>query len=106
MSEPVIAAAEAAAAPIVQAVAKALTPEADQLLRELESVASGEFTRLDNAAHFVLPAAEHASLEAITTAQTHLAALLDHLHSTLHMDPSTSGVDPTPAAPAPPPTPS
>lgn len=100
MTEPVIAAVESAAAPIVQAAVKELTPEAEQLLRELESVAIGEFTRLDNAAKFVLPAAERASLDAIATAQNHLVALLDHLHPLLGMKPSASGVDPTSAAPA------
>jgi len=102
VTEPVIAAAEAAAGPIVQAAVKALAPEAEQLLGELHDVAAGAVNRIEELAPELLAKAEHESVIALRTAQQHLAALLDHIAGALHIEqPEAAPVDPTAAPEAP-----
>lgn len=97
MTEPAIA-----AAPIVEAAAKALAPEAEQLLNELHDVAIAAAARIDQIVPELLAKAQNESAIALRGAQQHLAALLDHVASALHLTtPASSSVDPTSAVPAP-----
>lgn len=101
MTEPVIAAVESAAAPIVQAAVKELAPEAEQLLTKLMQDAAMHFSRLEAAIPPLVDAAEGASAHAVHQAQQFLGGLLAHLHSVLGTAAPASGVDPTsgPSAP-------
>lgn len=101
MTEPVIAAAEQAAVTAAQAAAKELAPEAEALLRNLESAAVSHFAALEAAIPPLVAKAEGASAIAVSEAKHHLGALLEHLHSVLSAPAPASGVDPTQAAPAP-----
>jgi hypothetical protein len=104
LTEPVIAAAQTVAAAAIQAAVKELTPEAEQLLRELESVAKEHFDKLEAAIPPLVDKAEGASAHAVHQAQQFLGGLLGHLRSVLGAGAPASGVDPTTAPTAAPPT--
>ena len=104
MTEPVIAAVESAAATAAEAAVKELAPEAEQLLTELMQDASIHFSRLEAAIPPLVDAAEGASAHAVHQAQQFLGGLLGHLRSVLGASAPASGVDPTTAPTAAPPT--
>lgn len=101
MTEPVIAAAEQAAVTAAEAAAKELAPEAETLLRNLESAAASHFAALEAAIPGLVERAEGASAHAVSEAQQYLGGLLKHLGRVFGTEPAASGVDPTsgPSAP-------
>lgn len=107
MSE--LAGLEAAAAPVVEAAIKALTPEAVAVVKELHDVASAEFAKLDDEFPMLLETAKTDALGALRHAESRLAAVVNAIRSKLGIQqqlsiPSlapASTPDPTPAVPAP-----
>lgn len=98
MSEEQIA---AAAAPIVEAAVKALTPEAEAALREVHDIASAEFAKLDDSFPQLLKTAETDSLSALRVAEGHLVTVVNAVRDRLGLAKIGAPVDPTPAAPTP-----
>lgn len=102
MTEPVIAAVEGAAGLLIQAAAKTLAPEAEQLLGELHDIAVEQLAKLETAVPRLVDAAEHESASLVHSMQTHVADLLAHLRGILGINAAAGEpVGPTSAAPAP-----
>lgn len=102
MTEPLIAAAESIAGPLIQQAVKDLAPEAEAVLNQVHDFASAEFAKLDDSFPQLLTVAEHDALGALRAAQSHLANVINHVRNILGIPALGQPTDPTPAVPAPP----
>lgn len=95
---------ESIAVPVIEGAVKALTPEAEAVLKEVHDFASAEFVKLDDSFPQLLQTAETDAHAALRTAESHLASVVNAIRAKLGipaLGEPASGVDPTPAVPAP-----
>lgn len=97
---------EAAALPIVETAAKALAPEAEAALRELEQFAANEVFALDRRFPELLETAKTDADRALATAAGHVERIANEIRAKLGLGPllspgGTTAADPSPAAPTP-----
>ena len=95
----------AVAAPIVQAAVKALTPEAEAVVKEVHDLALNEFAKLEEAFPRLVQTAKTDAAGVVAEATSHVEAIVNALRAKLGLaalgQEVTAAVGPTSAAPAP-----